>query len=218
MAKIKDMSGLKFSKLTVIKIAYSDNGLFWECLCECGKTKAIKGNYLRRGIIKSCGCLWKEQIKANFNSGRDKKSHGFPHGRKLKDLYKNMINRCYDPKNNRWANYGGRGIIVCEEWLKDRRGFYKWAIDNGFNASNQIDREDVNGNYEPSNCRFVDIIVQANNKTDSHLLTWQDKTQSATLWAREIGCNPSAIIHRSNGGWSMEEIFTIPIRRNKNSK
>lgn len=209
---MKNEIGNKYNRLTVLKISHSDNGIFWLCKCDCGEKKAIKGNALRRGIIKSCGCLWKETIKDNFKKGRDEKSHGLPHGRKLKDLYRNMIRRCYDPKSEKYYCYGGRGISVCKKWRSDRRGFYKWAIENGYEPGLQINRKNNDGNYCPSNCNFVTATKNANNTRHNHMIEWNGKTQSIADWARELGCRGQALQHRFTRGWSLEKAMTQPFR------
>ena len=123
-----------------------------------------------------------------------------------------MRDRCYDPDNKRYANYGGRGIQVCDEWLTDRLAFYRWANSNGHGGSLQIDRIDVNGNYEPSNCRFVDVFVQMNNTTRNHFLEWHGARHTVADWARILGVTSRALQSRIDHGWSVERALTQPFR------
>lgn len=212
---IKDEKNRKYSRLTVVEFSHGKDGAYWLCKCDCGHLKIVKGSSLRSGVIKSCGCLWAEQKYKNFDSGRAKKSHGFPHGRKLKDLYKNMKNRCYDKKNKRYKNYGGRGIVVCDEWLNDRRGFYAWAINNGYDPKLQINRIDNDGNYCPENCNFITQKENVNNTSWNHAVTWLGKTQSISMWAAEMGVRSQALQHRFTRGWDLERAMSQPFRKAK---
>lgn len=125
------------------------------------------------------------------------------------------MDRCYNPENKRWANYGGRGIKVCVSWYFYRRVFYEWAHTNGYRPGLQIDRINVDGNYHPDNCRFVDSFVQQNNTTRSHRVTWNGRTQTLSEWAREIGVRPQALIHRFTRKWSIERAMTFPFDRRR---
>jgi hypothetical protein len=129
-----------------------------------------------------------------------------------------MIRRCTDPFNNRWDCYGGRGITVCNEWIgiDGRRRFSDWALEAGYDKGLQIDRIDVNGNYMPENCRFVDAMIQANNTRRNRVVNWQGKSMTAAEWARELGLTYASIQHRLDRGWSMERIASQPQRVRRN--
>jgi hypothetical protein len=212
MTRILDLSGQRFGKLVVLEYSHSKSGAFWKCQCDCGNPKTLRGALLRYGSNASCGCGSKEAARRNCDTKRDERRVPYPHPRKLKDLYRNMKARCYDHGNKRWANYCGRGIIVCDEWLNDIRAFYKWVMENGYEPGLSIDRIDVNGNYEPNNCRFATLIVQQNNTTRNRWLTWKDRTLTVAEWAREIGVRCQALQHRVTRGWPVERIFTQPFR------
>lgn len=206
------MVGLRFGKIVVVEYAHAHNGAYWRCACDCGGVTIVKGYHLRAGMTKSCGCGARAQAAENCRASARRRAVPHAYSRKLKDLYGNMIRRCFDPKNKRWAEYGGRGITVCELWLNDRRGFYDWAVANGWQPGLQIDRINNDGGYEPGNCRFVDGFVQANNTRKNTFLEWNGRRLTVSQWAREIGVMPKALQHRVDRGWDNDRIFTQPYR------
>lgn len=202
MGKIKDISGRKFGRLTVIKYAYTDkrHTAIWLCKCDCGNIKEVRGDNLRNGTIQSCGCLQNDRRKeACIKHGQSRT--------KLYKVYHSMKGRCYNKNNREYHNYGGRGIVVCDEWLSSYETFYNWAINNNYQECLSIDRIDADGNYEPSNCRWTDMRTQQNNKRDNIYLTYNNKTQTLMQWANEMNLTYSCIRHRYERGWSIKEIL-----------
>lgn len=120
--------------------------------------------------------------------------------------------RCTNPHNHQWLQYGGRGIKVCERWLNS---FENFLADVGHRPPGMtLDRIDVNGDYEPGNCRWATPKEQSNNRRDCVLMTYQRKTQTMTQWARELGINQNALWMRVNyRGWSVERALSTPVRR-----
>lgn len=126
-----------------------------------------------------------------------------------------MKQRCGYTKYVHYKDYGGRGIKICEEWKNDFLSFRKWALDNGYKDGLLLDRIDVNGNYEPNNCRWVDAIKQANNRRNNHYLILNGEKHSAKEWSRITGINVETIITRQSRGWSDERTLTTPVRKYK---
>ena len=123
-------------------------------------------------------------------------------------MWKNMKKRCYNSNCDRYKSYGGRGITVCAEWINDFMRFYEWAMKNGYEENLSIDRIDVNGNYEPTNCRFLPMREQYLNRTDNHYIAYAGKKQTLKQWSTELGIPYDTLRHRINNyGWSIEKAF-----------
>lgn len=203
-----DLSGQTFERLTVISyngIAYRKSGTHyhsWRCICSCGNECIAEGKSLISGAKRSCGCLNKEVLA----SGNCRRTHGMV-GTHLYHIWRGMKDRCLNFNNKNYDRYGGRGIKICNEWLDNFQAFYDWAIENGYQEGLTIDRINNNGNYEPLNCRWVNYIVQANNRSNNHLITVDGETHTVSEWSRITGLNPQLISHRANRGDSNEEIF-----------
>ena len=160
MGKEIPMIGERFGKLTVIERAPNNRRgqAMWICKCDCGEnSQPIIGTSLRSGKTHSCGCL---NIKHHKR------------GTRLYKVWRDMKYRCYNPSAHLYERYGGRGIAVCDEWRNDFQAFYDWAMSNGYKEDAKrgectIDRIYNNGNYEPSNCRWVSHKEQQDNKENT---------------------------------------------------
>ena len=138
--------------------------------------------------------------------------HGLT-GTKLYGVWQNMMTRCYNPNNDKYDYYGGRGIKVVEEW-HDAENFFTWAQMNGYEEGLQLDREDNDGNYGPYNCRFVTSSTNARNRSSAVLLTYKGKTKCLTEWCEIFNLNYDAVRARIIVyGWSTEKALETPIRR-----
>lgn len=131
-----------------------------------------------------------------------------------------MKYRCYNPKYHRFHNYGGRGITVCDEWRYSYKKFRQWALDNGYDyhalyGECTLDRINPNGNYEPDNCRWVNIKVQANNRRDNIKVTYNGETHTLPQWADITGINYKLLAQRYSKGWSLDEVFNPKIGKHE---
>lgn len=209
-----DITGQKFNRLRVIK--YIGNSL-WMCECECGNIKFANGTSLRKGTVKSCGCFKKEidkqkAIKMGYINRKYKNLPQDKRYAKLMRVYNFMIERCYNKKHFAYKNYGKRGIKVCKEWKKDFGNFYNWAINNGFTMNKnwyecKIDRINVNGNYEPSNCRWVNAKIQSRNTRRNKLITYKNETHCVTEWGEILNISIGRIYARISAGLEPEKIL-----------
>lgn len=144
------------------------------------------------------------------------RTHGLS-GTRINQIHRAMKRRCFNSHCPEYSNYGARGITVCDEWLSFE-SFCNWAMANGYTDELTIDRIDNNGNYEPSNCRWVDKFVQANNTRTNHFLTYNGKTQTVAQWARELGISHKTLENRVAQGWSDEKALTQKLNSREGSK
>lgn len=198
MSKALDLVGKRFGMLTVVERRASDGKgqSMWLCRCDCGTEKVLRGHDLTQGKVRSCGCT------RRYNCGLYK--HGLSHT-KLHSRWRNIKERCYNPKNPCYKHYGGRGIAMCDEWKNDFMAFYSWAMENGYTDELTVDRIDYNKGYSPQNCRLVGWVEQQNNKRNNRRFTVGDKTLTIAEWSRESGVQYRDIMNRLNYGYTMEE-------------
>lgn len=206
----KDMSGKVFGHLTVLQRVSSDDKkrARWLCQCDCGRTVIAVGAMLRCGHIRSC----------NANIHRQKYGGTY---KKLYKLYSAMSQRCFNPNNSQFKDYGGRGITMCEEWRNNYNAFRKWALLSGYreetlpNGLNKwtIDRINVNGNYEPGNCRWITCQEQQLNKRDNVVITYKGETKTATEFAKQYNIPAHNLWYRLKHGWSVEAAIETPVKK-----
>ena len=198
----KDLTGKRFGRLTVIgKGDRLRKSLRWNCFCDCGNSIMVPTEALNIGKSKSCGCLKVDVCKARMTT------HGHAVNGKPDRVYRiwnAMIRRCYEPLFINFEDYGGRGITVCDTW---RASLSQFITDMGQPPSetHSIDRIDVNGNYEPSNCRWATPKEQGRNKRNNVIITHDGVTQCASAWAEQIGVCHSTIQARYKSGWPIDK-------------
>lgn len=202
-----DYTGMKFGKWTVIGTApnsITKGGYpvsMWDCMCECGTRRAVRGNDLRLGKSVSCGCSMAETPTS--------RKHGVS-GSHLYMVYHGMKARCYNQNNRDYKHYGGRGIKICNEW-EDYTVFEEWAIANGYKQGLTIERIDVNGDYCPDNCKWITQQEQTRNKRTTVYLIAFGKTKPLLEWADEYGISPKILRHRIKRGWAVEDAISLPL-------
>lgn len=200
-----DLTGKRFGKLQVVKLHSKGHGKIpakWECICDCGNIKLCVSGALQHGLNISCGCMQGRPTHGDWNL-------------RVRRIWLGMISRCYNTKSISYKNYGFKGIIVCEEW-KEYANFKEWAYRSGYEEHLTLDRfPRINGNYEPSNCRWATYKDQANNKSNNRLLEMDGDTKTLQQWSDLYGVNQSRILRRLKNGWSIQEAITTPTDKNK---
>ena len=211
MGKPANLIGQRFERLLVKekKGKNKHNKVVWICICDCGNKVETTTGSLHTGNTQSCGCLGKE--KRNQNNLRNKLSNP-----KIGHVRSGMIQRCYNPKNKRYKNYGGRGIAVCKEWLESPRAFHDWAVASGYKEGLSIERINNNGDYEPSNCRWIPMREQVNNQTLTRYIPYNGEVKTLTQWAKQYRLNISTLKDRLDKlGWTMEKSLTVAAKEQK---
>jgi hypothetical protein len=187
----------EFGRLTTIGNEFRTGRTYWQvCQCSCGEVKVVRSAELRRRT-KSCGCLQRESASTHGKTN----SYHF-------SLWIGMKQRCTNPKNKRFANYGGRGIKVCDRWLGPD-GFANFVSDMGERPSpkHSIDRKENDGDYCPDNCRWATDVEQNNNRRCVVFIEHDGKKLSVGAWAKELGMSPGTIWRRIEKGMNTESIL-----------
>ena len=206
MGKETNEIGNKYGRLTIIK--QTEDKRYYECLCECGNHKVARLWNLKSGDTKSCGCYLKE-IRKTLN-----RKHGMK-GTKIYRTWQSMKRRCYNINDNNYKHYGKRKIVVCDEWKNDFMSFYNWAMTNGYDDSLTLDRIDVDGNYEPNNCRWVDQKTQQNNKRNNCYIEYKGMKKTLSEWADYYNLSYRCVKGRHLLGWDIKRIVETPIKKRK---
>ena len=203
MSNFIDMTGRRFGRLVVLERAGSDahGKPTWLCRCDCGRETTVDGTSLRRGRTMSCGCYQREIVS------RANKTHGM-RGTRLYRVWAGMKTRVMNENAPNFKFYGGRGISVCDEWL-EFEPFQSWALANGYTDSLTIDRINVNGDYEPGNCRWVTKAQQHNNMRSNRIITFMGEAYTLTEWSKLLGIN-RATLHGRLQRLPPEEAFLMP--------
>lgn len=211
MKKVRDLTGQKLGKLTVLRLAddYVKGRARWVCQCECENIITVFSSNLTRRHTTSCGC----HKKANYKTMNLK--HGATAGgekSRYPSSYKiwcNIRQRCYDQGCPAYKYYGGRGIVMCERWLD----YANFVADMGEPPPQRsLDRIDNDGPYSPNNCRWATRTEQARNKRSAHLISFHGETRSLVEWAEYLGVSRNKLHNRIFRGWDIERALTQPYR------
>jgi hypothetical protein len=158
--RLIDLTGKRFGRLTVIERAENHGKLpMWRCLCDCGKEIKVLGCNLRTNHTQSCGCAQKDLV------AKRSVTHGMS-SNPLYAVWNTMRQRCTNPNNHKYSNYGARGVRVCEDWLNSFDSFYSYVskLPHFGEAGYSLDRIENDGNYEPGNVRWATMTEQNNNR------------------------------------------------------
>jgi len=213
--QIQDITGQSFGRWTVLK--FHDKAIYkyakggstvprWLCRCACGKEKIVRGNTLKNESSVSCGCHKTElQIARQFKHGMTKTPEYA--------AWAHMMDRCGNPKNVEYHNYGARGITVCDRW-KTAANFLS-DMGKRPSANHSLERENNELGYSPDNCVWATMPEQTNNKRTNRRLRFRGKVQTISQWATELGISQTNIWNRLIDGWSTEDTLTIPVDTDK---
>lgn len=205
-----DMSGSTFGRLTVIDLDTSNKSVRvkWNCVCACGTTKSIEGAALRRGATVSCGCFGIEQASKKITTHGHSRAGG-PKQATYK-IWTSMLQRCNNPKSQKFKRYGGRGIRVSHEWHL----FANFISDLGERPDGfSLDRIDNNGNYCKENCRWASPITQSHNRENNRMINFRGESMCISEWARHTGLSVPTLTGRINAGWDIERALLSPVKR-----
>lgn len=208
MAKRLQLDGQRFGRWLVLRTERDKNNKsLCVCLCDCGNYKNVSAYELKRGGSKSCGCFARELLSLR------QRKHGMCYTPAYKAWYR-MIRRCNSSKSDKWKDYGGRGITVCQKW----HNFEAFYADMGEPPTGKtLDRIDCNGNYSPENCRWSDARTQTRNRRISINVEFQGQVKPLQVWADEKGLRYDTLWKRLKiRGWSVEKALTVKEGRGRN--
>lgn len=203
MSRMIDITGKRFGRIVAIepsKEIATNKSKKWICKCDCGTVKEIRSSDLRFGKVTSCGCWKDEKTSKRF------KTHG-KSNTLIYNIWTSMKGRCYRKTSKDYPNYGGRGIRICDEWKDSFMNFYNWSVANGYEERLTIDRIDPNGNYEPSNCRWIENEKQALNRRNSKYYEYDGLSLSAREWSEKLNINYNTMRDYLNRDMTVEEIL-----------
>lgn len=201
----KDLTGKQFGFLTAVEYVQAKKPPKWLCRCICGKEIVVITDNLTRGHTKSCGC---KKGKMITNS---KMRHGQADS-KAYNAWRHIKGRCLNPKDKRYEYYGGRGIKVCDRWLETFENFY-FDMGDPPTPQHSIDRINVDGDYEPSNCRWATVKEQMNNTRQTPKYTYQNESHTLKEWAEIKNITYSTLQQRiKKMGWTIEKSIETPKR------
>lgn len=217
MGRFRDLTGQKFGRLTCVAFVgrNKEYDALWLCRCACGKEHTTRAGTLLNGHTKSCGCLQREMV------GKAHTTHGLYYDEngkrsKLSKAWDSMKRRCLNSKELYYRYYGGRGISICKQWM-DYKNFHDWAIKNGYRDGLTIERIDVNGNYEPGNCKWIPKGEQSRNRRGRHIIFYMGQSRMLTEWGNILNIDPKVLSNRLRRGWSVERAFNQSLRRGKSA-
>lgn len=214
----KEWLGKRFGRLTVVDFVHAEppyRGWLWVCKCDCGNTRTLMVGDVKGGKTRSCGCLHDEVCSKKAS----KFKHSVKDHARLYSIYNGIKKRCYNENESRYKDYGLRGIKMCESWLNSVDGFdnfVEWSMANNYTEDMTIDRIDVNGNYEPANCRWVSMVEQVLNKRDTRWVTYKGERVQLKVLCDRLGVNYDTVHNRIYSlNWEVESAIDTLSQRNE---
>lgn len=201
---VVDKTNERYGRLLVLGIDLdkASRKTYWKCKCDCGEVKSVRSDSL--GVTQSCGCLKKEQDFLNLKLG-EKQLHGLTN-HPAYHRWVAMMGRCYNPKTERFPRYGARGIKVCKEW-HDVKTFIQWAEDNGFDAELTLERVNLNGDYEPENCKWITPEEQRFNTSYNVWHEYKGKRMTTMQWQRFLNIPLSKVTNYRSKGIDFQDLI-----------
>lgn len=209
MGKIKDLTGQRFGRLTVIGFAgfAKNRNAMWDCKCDCGRICTVKGGKLTSGSTKSCGCL-RAELRTKLNT-----VHHMC-GTKIYSSWRCMLTRCLNPNHETYSKYGGRGITVCDEWKNSFQAFFDFVskLEHFGEDGYTLDRINNDGNYEPGNVKWSTAKEQARNRRDTVFVEYAGKKMALAEAAEQAKIEYKLALSYYYNGRHGEKIFK-PVAR-----
>lgn len=199
-----DFTGQRFTRWTVLSFARTaKQGVVWRCQCDCGVEREVNAKSLRNGSSKSCGCFSVDVLRARSTT------HGMSNSSEF-GIWTDILTRCTNPNREVYADYGGRGITVCERWKDSFENFY---ADMGPRPSKKhsVDRRNNDLGYSPDNCCWATMREQTRNKRNNIWVCWDDHVEILSDAARYFRIPDRLVRRRLSRGWSMSDSLTRPV-------
>ena len=207
-----NLTGRVFGRLTATSISgRSKSGkVLWMCTCSCGEVTCVTSQALVTKVTQSCGCLHKEELVARLTT------HGLTNSSE-NQIWRAIKKRCYNPKHPQYADYGGRGITVCDEWKESFETFYR---DMGPRPSldHTIDRKNNDKGYSKDNCRWATREEQGNNRRDNIHYEFDGEKKTLAEWCRELKLPYQRMYKLLRSGLSFEDSADKVIKSYDNNK
>lgn len=199
MAKLSDLTGQSFGNWIVLyrNGSTKNKAAVWRCRCTlCGTEHDVVGASLINGLSTKCrACVPRQTLSMKHRDER------------IYHIYTAMKQRCYNSSHKSYLLYGGRGVEVCKGWISSFDLFYEWAMSNGYEDNLTLDRIDINGNYEPNNCRWVTISVQNRNRRNNIFITYNGETNVLSVMCRKYNVNYSSVRSKARNGKTYQDAF-----------
>lgn len=202
--------GARFTRWVVLRLDRSTaDDRYWLCRCDCGTERVVRQHQLTSGHSHSCGCRKRENV------GRAARARLTTHGMSESpeyNIWRLILDRCINPKSRAYANYGGRGISICDQWRHSFEEFFA-AVGRRPKPELTIERIENNRGYEPGNVRWATRSEQANNKRTNRRITWRGETRNVSEWAKFCGFKSQTLERRLWRGWSIERALTEKLHK-----